>query len=568
MPVLELQLSGQAFRHLAVILPFALVAFGSAWLLLPRLAPAARWLALAALAIALAFAIVAMQAPIVSGFERWLWDLADERNLPAALSSLHLALVSLVALLLAWRMRGHPGWRRMHWLLLCLLFCLLGLEDWAEVLKSVGGLPGMSWKGTYRLLGGISATLTLLVMLRSPRSSWRWYLCVLCGLAVMGFGGLLIDRTVFRCHDIAFIKLDGCADLNFADETLEFLGAWLALIGLLGFGCGMQASWRGPGRLAAGLLLGIGIPLLSAVGFLPAEIRRHALHIELAHFTQPASVAFESKLRLAAFQLEPAMNKRTLLLYTATASRDLLGGHHGFSARLVDQANGESAFSLDARIDDGNSVWLYDHDDAAHFRHWLGLDIPPEAPRNRAYWIVLSFWRETADEFQLQRALSSDRRLLSDRQIVLGELVIPAEKAESSAPVLARFGESFVLTGVDMPASAARSQSLPIAFSWRADAAGKGDFIQFLHLFHEESGAWHVYDQQPLGARLPTRVWYAGLSDSQTWQLPLPADMPPGQYQVFTGLYRHSDQQRLPAAQPDGSPWPDDRLPVGVLEVK
>ena len=92
--------------------------------------------------------------------------------------------------------------------------------------------------------------------------------------------------------------------------------------------------------------------------------------------------------------------------------------------------------------------------------------------------------------------------------------------------------------------------------------------MQFLHLGHESSGEWWVYDQQPLGARLPTRLWYKGLADSETWQVPLPADLAPGRYRVFTGLYRTRDLERIPANDAGGSPFPDARVPLGSLTIE
>ena len=83
-----------------------------------------------------------------------------------------------------------------------------------------------------------------------------------------------------------------------------------------------------------------------------------------------------------------------------------------------------------------------------------------------------------------------------------------------------------------------------------------------------ESGAWFVYDHQPLGPRLPTRLWYSGLADSETWQAPLPADLAPGRYSVFTGLYRARDQERIPASGAEGTPWLDARVPLGSLLVE
>ena len=94
------------------------------------------------------------------------------------------------------------------------------------------------------------------------------------------------------------------------------------------------------------------------------------------------------------------------------------------------------------------------------------------------------------------------------------------------------------------------------------------NYVQFLHLGHVDSGKWWVYDQQPLGPRMPTRLWYSGLADSEVWAAPLPADLTSGEYAVFTGLYRLSDQQRLPVKGKDGIPFVDARVPLGFLTLE
>ena len=71
----------------------------------------------------------------------------------------------------------------------------------------------------------------------------------------------------------------------------------------------------------------------------------------------------------------------------------------------------------------------------------------------------------------------------------------------------------------------------------------------------------------PLGARLPTRLWYKGLVDSQMWTVQIPADLADGRYAVFTGLYRASDHQRLPAYSPEGLLVEDARVPLGFLMI-
>ena len=109
--------------------------------------------------------------------------------------------------------------------------------------------------------------------------------------------------------------------------------------------------------------------------------------------------------------------------------------------------------------------------------------------------------------------------------------------------------------------------NLQIPFAWRTDKDAHEDYVQFLHFVHKESGVQWGHDQQPLGPRLPTRLWYSGLADTEVWQVPLPADLAPGRYEVFTGLYRATDMERLPASDADGTSFIDARVALGALTI-
>ncbi len=109
---------------------------------------------------------------------------------------------------------------------------------------------------------------------------------------------------------------------------------------------------------------------------------------------------------------------------------------------------------------------------------------------------------------------------------------------------------------------------MTIGFTWRSDAQGQEDYSQFLHFVNEESGSWWNFDQQPLGRRLPTRLWYNGLADVEEWRIPVPADLAPGQYAVYTGLYHMQNQQRIPVSTAAGTPLADARVPLGVLTIE
>ncbi|MDE2747352.1 MAG: hypothetical protein OXI34_00160 [Chloroflexota bacterium] len=68
---------------------------------------------------------------------------------------------------------------------------------------------------------------------------------------------------------------------------------------------------------------------------------------------------------------------------------------------------------------------------------------------------------------------------------------------------MALFNNGFTLYESELPPSAKIGEALPVTFSWGSASGSHEDTVQFLHLRHEDSGAWWGYDQQPLGARLP-----------------------------------------------------------------
>ena len=121
---------------------------------------------------------------------------------------------------------------------------------------------------------------------------------------------------------------------------------------------------------------------------------------------------------------------------------------------------------------------------------------------------------------------------------------------------------------VDLPERAQAGETLSIPLAWQSDVSGQEDHVQFLHFGNVESGDWWVYDQLPLGDRLPTRLWFSGLADVEVLEAPLPADLAPGRYEVFTGLYRSRDLERVPVRDADGEHWLDGRVSLGSLIVE
>ncbi|MDE2858811.1 MAG: hypothetical protein OXN94_13290 [Chloroflexota bacterium] len=280
---------------------------------------------------------------------------------------------------------------------------------------------------------------------------------------------------------------------------------------------------------------------------------------------ESASVAFDSGARLYGYQLEKEGIPSSFVLHLPNHG---IATGMGYSIHLVDQASGESVAGLNSYVDRKDLVWPERRSFVPLFRQVANIEMPPHVPSNRAFWTVLSLWREEGDAYAPQKIVSSDRPLLGDTQVILAEFVLPAEAPVSASLPAAKFENGFTLDAVDLPERARAGENLAISFAWRADKNGLEDIVQFLHFGHEESGAWWAYDQQPLGARLPTRLWYSGLADTETWEIRLPAELRPGRHTVYTGLYRASDQVRLPANDAEGSAYGDARVPLGILMVE
>lgn len=550
MPGVELHISSDILIQAAVVLLYAPVALFSYWRLIPRLSLSAKRLAAAMLAAQVVVILLALSVAPASKFEYWLWDFHEEWNIPSTFAYLQLATVGGVALLTA---RYCRVGQRLYLVGTGLVFVFLAVDEYLALHEVVP-----NWELRYVALGLALVAATLFVAWRSPRSSWRWHFVLLAGLALSVAGAMLVNALPIHCGSLGVLRFDGCLEFFFLEESFEFLGIWLTLIAMLGHFSGASRT-RSPSaiRLLYTLPLLGGIVLLGNV-LLP--------RFELGLIARPAEVQFASGVQLRGYQISAYTGSRIIRIYSTAAQANYIGV--GYSIHLVDQETGESVASRDEWADRQHGIWLLGGEYAPLYRQWMDVAIPPDAATNRALWVVLTLWRKRGGEFDRLKVRSSDLPLLDDKQVILDELVLQGATAASSSAQLAVFAGGFALEEANLPERAKAGETLEITFAWRADAAGVADTIQFLHLGNEATDEWFIYDQQPLGARLPTRLWYPGLADSETWQVRLPADLARGRYAVYTGLYRARDIKRLSATNSDGAPWLDNRVALDYVLIE
>lgn len=524
-------------------------------LLAPRLSAMARRLSAIMLALQLILIVVALEHGSSAPWTRWLWNMHEEWNILATFASMQLALVGAVALAVALFARA-ARWRRVYQLLLGLVFLFLALDEFLALHE---GVP--NWEARYIVLGAAVVLATLYAGLRAPSRERPAYAVLLVGLAVSVAGAFVLNAVPTACDELLFLRLDGCLQFYVWEESLEFLGIWLALVGQLALLSGRLVG--APGRVGRALCLfpACWLLLLLANSLTP--------RLEVRALARTAQIRHDSGVTLSGYRLDGASIRAgapfTVWLYATAAQGDFLG--LGYSVHLVDQVSGDSIAQRDDWADRQHGFWPFGPDYTSVFRQRMDVHVPADSPVNRALDVVLTLWRKQGAEFVWQPVVSGDHRVLNEAQVILGEVVLPAPAAGAAGSPLARFENGFSLLEPALPESAMPGETLEIRMGWSAAAATRDDHAQFLHFIHEESGVHWAHDRQPLGPRLPTRLWYGGLSDSEVWQVPVPAGQQPGRYLVFTGLYRRRDLERVAARDVDGTPLEDNRVPLGVIEI-
>lgn len=114
------------------------------------------------------------------------------------------------------------------------------------------------------------------------------------------------------------------------------------------------------------------------------------------------------------------------------------------------------------------------------------------------------------------------------------------------------------LTGVDVGA-ARPGEELTLLTSWQTGPARFLSLAMFVHLL---DGSGNIVAQDD-GLGYPPHTWQPGDRFLQLARLPLPPDLPPGDYTLQFGLYDRASGARWPALNADGQPAGDRVLLMG-----
>ncbi len=125
--------------------------------------------------------------------------------------------------------------------------------------------------------------------------------------------------------------------------------------------------------------------------------------------------------------------------------------------------------------------------------------------------------------------------------------------------VQARFAEGVELRAASLPEQAHSGENLTVRMHWVMEQGRDRFDVRFVHVLDGESQLVAQSDEDP--GFLP-----AGSEFVERADLPLPDDLPAGEYSVWLGWYRYPEIRRLPLIEPAGVAG--DVLLLGTLRIE
>ncbi len=146
-------------------------------------------------------------------------------------------------------------------------------------------------------------------------------------------------------------------------------------------------------------------------------------------------------------------------------------------------------------------------------------------------------WAE--ENFWVHKVWDNDHQLYFGRKLPPGA-PIPNEQST-------RLGDSIRLRGFSIDAPAARpGQPLPITLYWQTDAPLETDYTVFVQMIDSGGKLVAQIDSRPLRGYFPTGQWPPGAVIPDRVDIPLPANLPAGDYFIIAGMYDLNTMARLP----------------------
>jgi hypothetical protein len=124
-----------------------------------------------------------------------------------------------------------------------------------------------------------------------------------------------------------------------------------------------------------------------------------------------------------------------------------------------------------------------------------------------------------------------------------------------------KLGPAIWLVGYDLGSeNLLPGDSLPLRLYWRTHKKLDRDYTVFVHVRDASGQTVTGWDTEPRENTFPTAGWPVGKVIDDLHTIPLPPDIPSGEYQLVLGMYYWPTGERLPVYDSDGGPMPDGEI--------
>ncbi|MFQ6015959.1 MAG: glycosyltransferase family 39 protein [Anaerolineae bacterium] len=195
----------------------------------------------------------------------------------------------------------------------------------------------------------------------------------------------------------------------------------------------------------------------------------------------------------------------------------------------------------------------------------IGEDLERIASRHPRLWLIKSMPSNSDPNNYIEHWLAQRTYKVYQHWVgnYIHSLYLNPDQWLPAVPANAYFGEMIQLAQYQLSDDNLRpGQGLALSLLWRCLKQIDQDYKVFVHLTDERERIWAQRDAQPLDGMRPTSSWAVGEEVQDGYGLLLPADIPPGVYQLVAGFYDEESGLRLPVV--DGHSLGDHLLLVRV----